>query len=143
MKRVAGMICVAAVIVGCGQKVDEPRGTVTGRVTVGGTPVNGGIIQFASVEPGVERSAPIGPDGTFEVKSFEDVGLPPGSYQVAVRPGRFMQPGEEIPFAGQEPAAEPPPSVEIPRKYHRVTTSQITIDVQVGENPPYQLTLIP
>jgi hypothetical protein len=139
----AGALFVSlALVVGCGAK-GSARGTVKGRVTLGDKPVTGATVFIENPEFGVAVNAPLDADGRYEVKSYQGDGLPVGSYKVAVLPGGVMQPGEELPTADKAKFVRPKLTVIIPEKYHKTATSQLTIDVREGENPPFDFKLTP
>ena len=77
------------------------------------------------------------------MKSHEGDGLPVGTYKVAVLPGGVMTVEEEGPKAHEAKATRPKPSAAIPEKYHSTSTSQLTIEVKAGDNPPHLLQLAP
>lgn len=127
---------------GCGNK-GPARGAVKGRVTIGDKPVTGATVFIENAPAGVGVNAPLDADGRYEVKSYQGDGLPPGTYQVAVLPGGVMQPGEESPTADKAKFTRPKLVVVIPEKYHKTATSQLSIDVKEGDNPPFDFKLTP
>lgn len=124
---------------GCGPKA-PPRGTVHGIVTANGAPVQDATIFFENAAEAVAMTATIQEDGTYEVKSYLGRGLPIGSYKVAIYPGRMMKDGSEAPLAG---TPQPPRPVKktsglnILEKYGKTATSGLTVEVNEGENPPF------
>lgn len=120
----------------CGQ---EPRGTVTGRVTQAGAPVSGATIYFEDAAAGISVMAPLSQDGSFVVKTYQGAGLPPGNYKVAVAPGGISNPEGPTPLALD--VAKSSPTADIPSKYHKTATSGLTAQVQAGENPPFHFDL--
>lgn len=134
---------VLALVPGCSKRFPA-RGIVHGRVTLEGKPLGGATIVFENADLGVSRSAPLNDDGRYEVRSYDSVGLPVGSYTVAIVSGRFLRPGEEIPradAAGRPPLAKP--STTVPEKYAKPGTSQLTVDVRKGDNPAFDFALDP
>ncbi len=130
---------------GCGPK-EVPRGPVRGRVTLNNQPVPGATIVFESKALGVAQTATLDADGRYEFASYGASGLPAGSYKVSVSAGRFMQPGEEIPFVAPKAkgaAPEPKKTVAIPDKYAKAETSGLTADVKAGDNPVFDFDLKP
>ena len=117
-----------AVLSGCGS---EPLGVVRGKVTLGNQPVTQGSVVFENLEAGVSVNSPINDDGTFEVRTFDREGLPPGTYQVAVSPRGFKEEHEAIAI---DPEAHAANTVTIPKKFHLPSTSGLTFEVQEGEN---------
>ena len=112
----AGLIVLSVLLAtGCSEPEGLPRGDVKGRVSLSGKPLGGATIIFENPLIGVAQSATTDDDGKYEFITYDAAGLPAASYKVSVSSGRFMQPGEEIPFVqvnGAKPAApataEPP-----------------------------------
>ncbi|NQT40391.1 MAG: carboxypeptidase regulatory-like domain-containing protein [Planctomycetes bacterium] len=116
-------------------------GHVSGRVAVGGKPVTKGAIVFENPQAGISVNAELADDGTYTVRSHQREGLPPGTYQVAVRPTAFG--GEEAPLV-TDPNAQPSVAKsDIPEKYQSVATSGLTATVKKGDNPPFDFDLKP
>src|SRR5687768_14954583 len=119
----SGLVVVVALASGCGSK---PVGTVRGKVTYKDQPVTNGSIIFQSADATVSRSANLGADGTYQIKSADVAGLPPGEYKVAVNPSAIGS--GEAPLAtqpGQTPVGPPP----VPAKYHSIETSDLKATV--------------
>ena len=73
-----GMVIVTSAI-GCGGGSDNPAvGTVSGKVTHNGQPVNGGVVQFTPGQSGGKgpagkpASGSVGADGTFKLSTYGD-----------------------------------------------------------------------
>ena len=133
-----GCLLTAVLLCGCA-KEGMPRGTVTGKVTLAGIPVSPATIRFENAAAGIALAAEIGPDGAYEVRTYKDIGLPPGSYKVAIAPGSMKAPAN-IPLAGSE-AAPPLGTPAFAAKFHSTETSGLEIDVKEGENPPFDFDL--
>lgn len=118
---------LAAILSGCS---GEPLGQISGTVTYQGQPVTSGSVVFEDSSAGISVNAPLGPDGSFTVETFDRDGLPPGTYQVAVSPRGFATEGAPLVTPGNESA----PASPIPSKYHTPATSGLTREVKVGEN---------
>jgi hypothetical protein len=129
------LLATALLVAGCGPGANV--GTVSGRVTLDGTPVSDATIAFENAKSGVSVNASLAADGTFTVRTFDKPGLPPGDYRVAVRPGTFST-GEAPLVAPPRPMAAKTP---IPAKYHNAATSELTATVKVGSNSPYEFAL--
>ena len=76
---------------GCGSKApDAGPATVTGRVTLNGQPVAGGLVVFTPNPerggPGKSASAETGPDGSYALRLAKESRIPPGWYRVALAP---------------------------------------------------------
>lgn len=132
----AFLVCLVT-LAGCQSGV--VRVPVQGKVTLAGSAVTDATIQFEG-DGGRGGLAEIGDDGTYEIKTFEGAGLPPGTYRVAITPGRIMKPGE-IPLVGKETPRKPVKNSPIPDKYHKTATSQLTAEVKAGENKPFDFAL--
>src|SRR5690242_718182 len=98
------LLLVAGCLCGCsggegrpGPEDGKARGTVTGKVTNGSKPVSPATILFDNSSQGISRSVEIKADGTFEVRTYKEAGLPVGTYKVAITPGS-MKPLEDAPL---------------------------------------------
>jgi len=111
--------------VGC--RRSEVLGKVYGKVSFRGEPVSEGVILFANQEKGIHMMAKLRSDGSYTVETASGAGLPLGTYQVSITP----------PVLPPDPK-NPPPSRErygnIPEKYSRPETSELTLTVNEGEN---------
>lgn len=138
-QRLWSVIAVMALCLsGCGE-APVPYGVVKGKVTIGDKPVGSGTIRFqnATLSLGADLEA----DGSYEVKTHERVGLPPGTYQVSVVPRHPLASGE-VQLVQAPPSATPTPeSTEIPSKFRDVATSQLSISVVEGQNPDFNFDL--
>jgi hypothetical protein len=132
-------VVLPAAVAGCGPKT----GTVAGKVSVDGRPINAGIVSFlgAEVEPGARNSS----TGTIHADgSYLAHGVPVGPIKVCIIPdimsgimsgGRARRrplPPPGMPAALLAPTAAP---VQIPPKYTKFDTSGLTLTVQGGRNP--------
>jgi len=116
-------------------------GRVAGKVTLAKKPLTQGSIVFEDSAAGISAGATIQSDGTYTVKTFDRDGLPPGTYQVAVRPAAFGD--GETPLA-VDPSTQPAsPTSEIPQRYRSTATSKLTATVKAGDNPPFDFDLTP
>ncbi len=88
---VVGSLILAAVV-GCG---GEPRGEVTGRITLqDGTPVAGALVIARSDETGKSANGQTDADGRFTLGvSKPGDGIPPGDYAVVVLEQRMSMDG--------------------------------------------------
>lgn len=137
-------LALVVALCGCASESGPPRGPVKGRVTMGGKPVASATIVFENAELGVAQTAPLDGEGNYEFSAHNAKGLPAGSYKVALAQGRFMQPGEEIPFVDvTKPPPPAPAGTSIPEKYTKAQTSGLTADVKADSNPPFNFDLVP
>lgn len=70
------------VLVGCGGRYDA---SVSGTVSLDGNLLNSGAVTFHPVAKGPAVIGSIGADGTYELKTGDSKGLPPGDYVVTVK----------------------------------------------------------
>jgi len=145
--RTCALLLLLVLMFGCGS--NEPqRGTVRGRVTLGGQAVAVATVSFVNKGVGVSQTATTDDDGKYEFVSYRDSGLPAAMYKVTVSKGRFMKPGEEIPqinvgkkVAQPAPVVAPKEASTIPNKYAKLESSGLSADVQPGANPPFDYDL--
>jgi hypothetical protein len=124
----AVLLLVAIVAVGCSRGDPQGRRAITGTVTLDGTPLAKGNIQFQSDQPSGPTTGAVIAAGKFSIPT--EKGLPPGKYRVrifATKPGT----GEATP--GTMPGEPIPPAEEmIPPEYN----SQSENFVDVTEKGP-------
>ena len=111
-------------LAGCGGK--GPIAKVSGKVTVGGQPVTGAMINFISPETGVAASNNLDASGAYSIQ----MGLKPGTYKVFVVP---TSSADQPPMPGK-----PPPKAsesKVPLKYRSDATSGLTAELKEGDNP--------
>lgn len=121
------VLCGAAVLLtGCGGGSSKPVGSVTGVVSLSGTPLTEGVVNLYSADSGSGAIAKIGADGKFKI----DGELPTGTYSVTVRP-----PGP----TPDNPKLKP---TRIPKKYHADKTTDLTAKVEAKANE-IKLDLVP
>lgn len=70
---------------GCSQKVSKPSGTVAGKITYGGKPLDKGSVIFVSDVTGDSAASDLQADGTYTLKYGKGFSVPAGDYRVAVR----------------------------------------------------------
>jgi hypothetical protein len=123
------LLGLATVAGGCGGDY-----TVTGKVKVGGQPLNGGLVTFVSTHDQSERSASIGSDGTYtmynppkgEVTALVKVQTPVGMpAEDDSREAPSVQ-GMKLPGKGQRP----PEFVRVDERYAKVETSPLKFNVK-------------
>ena len=132
----AAFAAAALGVIGCGKKADY--GSVSGRVTFKGQPVSEGQVVFFEPEIYVYQTARIRPDGTYSVKMSDGPGLATGKYQVAVMPPVVEGPGSKS--AGPRSPRKYP---DIPPRYRTPKTSQLSLTVEEGKNPPFDIDMNP
>jgi hypothetical protein len=139
MTMIARMIlagALTALVCGCGS---SDVGTVSGTVTIGGQPLGEGTVVFENAPAGISVNTEIGPDGGYTVKTYEFDGLPPGTYQVAIRPASIGT-GEAPLVSDPSQGGDVTESV-IPEKYQSIKTSELSVTVVGGKNPSFDFDL--
>ena len=132
----AGAI-LATHLTGC--KAEPEVGVVKGTVSLNGKPLSSGTVTMEGGPSKIALMAPIGEDGSYEMRTHEADGLAPGSYKVAVSSQRIAE-GDLVVLATDVQKARPA-GTTIPKKYHSVETSGLTADVKPGDNPPFNFDL--
>ena len=115
-------------VAGCGSSSDQmATSSVKGTVTYDGKPVSTGTVMFTPTGGGPPATGQIQPDGTYELKTYEEGdGAVLGEHKVTII---ALDMGSGLP---EDTAAEP--KALIPDKYGRDTTSGLTATVTDGEN---------
>jgi len=130
---------LAAVLpAGC---ANSNTGNVAGRVTLGDKPVTEGSVLFEDAAAGISVHAALQSDGSYEVKTYDRDGLPPGTYKVAVTPSKFGD--GDAPLVSNSDAQAAAASATIPERYTRTATSELSVSVVAGDNPPFDFKLQP
>ena len=137
MSRVSFAVVLVAAA-GCQR--ESPRYPVAGSVTVGGVPAAAATVVFEDAAAGTTDTGLVDA-GRFAVRSYKGVGLPPGTYRVAVLPRAADT--DDVPLAGQVSKAAPPPGPAIPGKYADPSTSGLTAEVRGPDDPPLTFDLTP
>jgi len=137
-RGLTGVLGLLVLLGGC-SKHDEV-GLVHGKVTLGGQPLTQGSGLIENRTKGISLLAPLSADGTYTARTYEQNGLPPGTYQVAITPNVAAE--TDAPLV-QQPTPEGKTEGAIPAKYRRVATSGLSVTVQAGDNPPFDFNLTP
>lgn len=138
--QAAFCLTLAVIVAGCSR--EPARGTARGKITYNRKAVTGATIFFENSAQGVGVTTNLGADGSFEIKTYKGAGLPPGTYKIAVAPGRVMESADEIPLAGGKgPPKNLPPAAKVPEKYHKTETSGLSVELKEGDNPPIEIDL--
>jgi hypothetical protein len=127
----AALLC-CVLLAGCNTR--PPLGKVTGQVTYRGVPVSEGSIIFSDDSQGLSYVSDLDTQGRFVFQVAQGYGLPPGTYQVAIRPPRPSKPSLEYVTPKFEANKEYP---NIPKPYREHATSGLTAVVKAGANEPY------
>jgi hypothetical protein len=117
---------------------------VAGKVTFAGKPVVNGIVVFENAAANISIWADLTEDGSYVLRTHNTTGLPPGTYQVAIRPRPQPVDGTDDPptsaLPGQPKELDHP---FIPKKFHSTRTSKLAVEVQSGQNRPFDFELAP
>lgn len=128
--QIAAMAMFGMALAGC-HRSGESLQLVSGRVTFQGKPVAAGVVRFSSPQMGIDMTAEIRPDSTYEIVRAHGPGLPEGTYQVAIMPLRVgRSKGSAVENLPKRPNQHP----DIPKKYRDPSTSGLTLTVQPGKN---------
>lgn len=109
-----GLMAVAA---GCG---GPAMGEVSGAISLGGQPLNEGVVTFENAAKGQSQSAPIAA-GAYKMPSP----MPVGDYKVTLQP-----PPPPAPTAAPSAA----PKTSIPTRFMKTSTTDLTATVKAGSN---------
>jgi len=122
---IATAVLVAAIGTGC----RKHTASVSGDVTLGGTPLTTGVVNFTPATTGPSAYANIGSDGRYSLQTGAAAGLEPGSYKVTVAanatPEQAAAMGVKIGREGIMPLLTPP-------RYADVSTTPLVVDVKPG-----------
>lgn len=99
----------------------QPAGSISGTVTLDGSPLTAGAVVFTNEAMGFGVTAELDGSGTYQVRS-----IPTGQYQVAIEP--------PPPPAPHEMDQRVVPPTDVPRKYQDSQTSGLSATVQRGTN---------
>jgi hypothetical protein len=142
--RLLLVLTFAVGLYGCG---GPKNGIVKGQVMLDGKPLSDVTIIFTHPETHLGVMVHTDANGHYDVKSYKDRGLPPGTYQVSVRPKREVESTDEL-VAAQVRATqaggdfEPPKErTDILDKYQDAGTSGFVANVVAGDNPPFDFKL--
>ncbi len=119
---VVGMIASVLFTTGCGGR----PATVSGVVSIDGSPLQTGTVTFSPASGGMRASGLIQDDGSYEIRTNRDMGLEIGEYQVAVSSREVIDTGPESPPR--------PGKYFAPKRYGRTSTSGLQYSVDKGSN---------
>jgi hypothetical protein len=124
----ATMACGFLVLaIGCNKSPYES--TVSGAVSLDGTPIGPGVVQFIPVDRNHNpATGTIQVDGAYELRTSNKSGLQPGKYQVTV--AVYDQPD----LAPGERAAPGSAPLRTPEKYFSLETTDLQYTVNPGDN---------
>jgi hypothetical protein len=96
--------------------------------------VGEGSVVFTDDSQGVSYVSDLDAEGRFVFQVAQGYGLPPGTYEVAIRPPRPNKPSLEYVAPNYAAKTNYP---NIPNKYHEHKTSGLSVVVKAGANEPY------
>jgi len=133
----AAILLLLGAVAGCGS---GGKARVTGKVTVNGKPVTGGLVSFAPIatdkkEPGKPAAGEVQQDGSYTLGTeSKNDGAVPGKHSVRYTPpsipypeGRDPRPGEAPPKSGFEGLVPKNQEVEV-----KVGTNNVDIELVPG-----------
>ena len=144
-RQVLGLLLGMMLFVGCGPAADGysgPRGTLAGRLTIDGKPLQEGCqILLMATRGNYTAAGLVEGDGRYTARYRVPQGLPVGDYAIQLGlPSDFQPPG--VVGDGQPLTAVDLKRIErawkaslpFPQRYMSANTSGLTLTVQPGEN---------
>ncbi len=138
MTRFISLAVMLFFLVGCGGGKGAPAGTVSGKITYKGQPVNGAALQLTQTAgQGDTINIPVTQEGTFSVAD-----VPAGDYIVVVVPSsgaspvhipKNTDPAKLAEAKAKVEATKTPPTIPIPEKYKQRLTSGLNITIAAGQ----------
>jgi hypothetical protein len=101
--------------------------TVTGQVSLDGSPIGPGTVVFAPTDGGKPANGSIESDGSYMLKTSRESGLAAGKYRAAVSI-------REMPQNVKRGDRPPLGKLLIPEKYEQSSTSGLEYEVEAGRN---------
>jgi hypothetical protein len=143
------MGCCVIFALGCPSKKDEAgRKNISGVVTLDGTPLQEGNIQFSPLDTQAPQGAGViggtttVKDGKYELK--RDLGLYAGTYQVSITHTVIIDLKTNLPAEDPSQYYETPGAYRlehtIPDKYNTKTTLEITVGEEKNQTHDFALT---
>lgn len=128
-KRIPAAVLVAAAlglfVTGC-----SGGGSVSGTVTLDGTPLKSGTVTFHPVNGGPTAVGTIGADGKYSLAIGNDRSVPPGDYVVTVEATEPVSSAQ-----ASDPKKPPaPPKRLTPDKYASKDTTDLKANIKGGSN---------
>lgn len=125
---------------GCGGSggYNGPTGTVKGKVTYLGKPVDEGTVVAFLSDEGYAASGKVGADGSYTLQSGTGTEVPVGTYKVSVtsisRAVVDMTPEQAMRMSQQPGGMPKADKAAVPSKYNTPGTSGLSYSVSKGEN---------
>ncbi len=135
-------LCLSIVLVGCSESEPGPTGpqaSVGGTITYEEKPIPSGCsVVFFHPAESVTASGKTDDLGKYSLSpSVASAGIPPGKYQVMIRPPEVPQPvvgTKEYEDAMTGKTKKPGPPKEVPVQFHAFITSRIDVEMKAGPN---------
>jgi hypothetical protein len=126
-KALSSWFALLTLVVGCGEKLASVQGTITldGKPIASGENLSGNVTFYPTDGKGVPAVGRIDSNGRYEMATASNVGLPPGSYDVAIVATQIIIP---------EPGATPSGRPITPRRYASTKDSGLQAQVEPGAN---------
>jgi hypothetical protein len=128
------LVVLSLALAGCGDSVKV--GTLSGKVTYKGKPLEFGSVTLQPVGGGPLARGTIQSDGTYTVTTDGKPGAPLGMNKVRVTCYSGQRPGANS--SGGEMSLG---DSLIPEHYTKFSSSGLEVEVKAGENPPYNIDL--
>lgn len=134
-------LCALFVLHGCGGTDFGPMGSVSGKLTMDGKPLDAGTqLLFMQMEKGYAGFAHTDAEGNYSLKWMREDKtwneMPAGSYKILVQPPEVKNVEElsaDQMLAGGDKDLAPAKPV-FPKKYQDHNTSGLTFEIKEGEN---------
>ena len=131
------LMLASLLLAGCG----DGKSTVTGTVTMDGTPLTGGNVSFMPEGGGPMASGAISETGEFTLYTNANPGAAPGKYKVTVNPPFEASGGSAGDGSTSQPSGNEKKVRSIPQKYQNSSTTDLKAEVKAGANDPIKIEL--
>lgn len=130
------LTCVSLLLAGCGGSGGDstPTGTVTGKVSLNGKPLEGGMIVFVAQGKSSNASGTVLKDGTYTLKHGKGFSVPVGDYRIYVSSVDVSAPTPDPMDLNNNPEKYEQKNT-IPEKFQSAETSGLVAVVKAGSNP--------
>jgi hypothetical protein len=134
----SALLLAFSLLSGCGSNNPLGRQAVSGKVNLGGKPLERGTISFEPLDQeGGVASGGLIENGRYEIPELK--GLPPGSYRVRIFAGAPNPPGMGPDGQPAAPGADLPGRELIPPQYN--VHSELTREITTGGNNQFDFDL--
>lgn len=137
----AGLAVLCLSLTGCGGTDFGPMGSVSGRLTMDGKPLEAGTqLLFMQMEKGYAAFGQTDAEGNYELVWMREgrnwTEVPVGNYKILIQPPEVKNVDEldaDAMLAGADQDIKPATAV-FPKKYQQHTTSGLQLEVKEGVN---------